>query len=248
MITLGTDMVFVSPHLDDAVLSSGGLMFFFKKKKNIKVVNVFTKGSEPPEIFFNKRSLLRAGFDDSDSYFKQRKKEDKAVLAGIGVKPINLDFVDAAWRKKKTFRQNRLTNFIPEINHLYPTKFHYLSGTVDKEDEILMPGITTALKKIIKKDAVVFCPLAIGGHVDHLIVRNICQENFSSVVYWSDYPYNLMKNPDKKFIIRNNLKKSVWTKSLENKEALINGYETQKRLLFKHHPIKIVPEEYYYHA
>ena len=47
---------------------------------------------------------------------------------------------------------------------------------------------------------VVFAPLGVGRHVDHLITRNAVVASGTDAVYYSDFPYSVYAKPDTRFI------------------------------------------------
>jgi len=232
---------FISPHLDDAALSAGGLLSYLRGKVPIQVITIFTKPLSPNTLYA-KRYIQKCGFQDAYKLFIERVKEDKVVFSSRGVYPQCLDYVDAAWRKKDCFAPSILNSIFPELIHVYPTRFHVLGGKIHKDDEILVQSLTRRLKRLVKspQESVVFCPLGVGGHVDHLIVHNVCSALFKNVIYWSDFPYNLKKKPQNSHAI-----KFEWYKNIKNKKDLILGYKTQHRALFKEAFIPIIPEIFY---
>lgn len=68
---------FISPHLDDAILSAGGLIFDLKDNNKVKIITVFTKGNK---------------------LFLKRKEEDISVCKYLGIDYLHLGFADALWR------------------------------------------------------------------------------------------------------------------------------------------------------
>lgn len=235
---------FISPHLDDAILSAGGLISTLAKTHKVKVITIFSKASEKPYTFFCRRYLNTCHYQDADMFFKDRKKEDQRLFHRLGIDPQYLDFADAAWRKKT--KKNWLINILPELSHLYPTRFHILSGRISQEDIILIDQIKKKLISFIppNKKTIVFCPLAIGQHVDHIIVREICRQIFKQVIFWSDYPYNLSyKNISSPFIYNASI---IRWDTTPHKRLLIKQYKTQAIYLFKNKPIRLIPETYYF--
>jgi LmbE family N-acetylglucosaminyl deacetylase len=209
---------FISPHLDDAILSAGNLIFYLKKKNPVKVITVFTRGANKTNSF-TQNYIKKCGYNNQKEFFIERKKEDTRVLKTLKIKPIHLNFIDAVWREQgKNLKKQRLEK-----------------------------KITLALKEIIKvnNENMVFCPIGIGKHVDHLIIRNICQKTFRKVVYWQDYPYVLWDKADQEFIRKNKLKKTIFG-SRFNKNKLIMGYKSQTKILFNNQKIKTVPEQYFF--
>ena len=114
---------FISPHLDDAVFSAGGLMIFLAKKNPVTVVNVFTEAGDLPYTLSAKKYLSVCEVDDARKLFEQRRNEDQKVLEKVGVKVVNLGFVDALWRKKEGVARFKI---IPEF--AYSAKEEFVSG------------------------------------------------------------------------------------------------------------------------
>lgn len=92
---------------------------------------------------------------------------------------------------------------------------------------------------------VVFCPIGVGRHVDHLITRAVGSRQPVHVVYYSDFPYNLAADPDRDFLARHRLTSWAWDQGLGGKERLIRGYRTQVDALFPERVIAAVPELYF---
>lgn len=203
--------IFISPHLDDAILSAGGLIHYLKDKGKVKIITVFTKG---------------------DEIFSKRKIEDINVCQYLGIGYLHLGFIDALWRDS----YNSMEDIY--INKIISTK----------EEQYLEKAIIDKLKKTIdnNKYTVIFAPLSMGNHIDHKIVNKICQDNFTDVIYWEDYPYNLKSNLPKEFIKKNNLSCFEYKKNLFIKEKLIKFYSSQIPNLFGDKPIILKKEKYYF--
>jgi LmbE family N-acetylglucosaminyl deacetylase len=239
------NFIFVSPHLDDAVFSAGGLMdYLHKKNKNIKVINVFTKAGTKPYTFSVKKFLKLCGYDSAVELFKDRIKEDKLVLKKVGAKIVNLGFTDALWRKKGN------NSPIAELDYIYPIfKLTIARGFISRHDDKMVSKIKTDLIKNIKpnKNVIIFCPAGIGRHTDHLIVRNAVSELFKNVVYWQDYPYIKSSEIDRDFVKMHKLKKVVFTFNKAAKNRLVNLYKSQVNAIFgKEKEIVSIKEKYYY--
>ena len=149
--------IYISPHLDDAVLSAGGLIFDQAKSGlNIEVWTFMC--AIPREV-------------SSEKYIS-RMLEDRTSLKILGAIPVHYCFLDAIDRK----------DF--EGNKLYSTVF----GPVNPNDKIT-PAITHLIKMELKPDDILICPLAVGLHVDHVIIRNACEELDVPLIYLIDFPY-----------------------------------------------------------
>lgn len=221
---------FVSPHLDDAIFSSGGLISYLSKHKQITVINVFTKAGGKPDTLSAKRYLQLCGYKSGKELYSDREQEDNQVLKSIGVKVVNLGFTEALWREKpKKSALSQLFKNIAEFSVIYPTyRFHILSGKISPDDAETLEQIKNKLKNVINdKDAIVFCPASFKGHIDHIITRTSC-EQFANLVYWSD-SLHFMGKPNN---IKNYSNFSV-TENLDLKQQLVQGYKTQFAMIFK---------------
>ena len=243
-----TVCVFVSPHHDDAILSCGGLISYLSKRTKVIVINVFTDGGDNPYSLSAKKFLELNNYKDAKKLFKARRTEDSKVFGSININPVNLGFLTGLFRKKEnpTFLERILGKLLPELLCIYPTFYlHLKKGKIAKEDQELLIKLHRKLKEIIKSESLVFCPLGVGNHTDHIVVREVCSNNFSKVVYWTDFPYSLDCVPDKNFVAEKKLKKIKFNNNWFQKLTLIKGYKTQMKTLFPNGKIPKVKEIYY---
>ena len=237
--------IFVSPHLDDAALSAGDLLFYLSKNTKVEIINVFTSSSEKPYTLSTKAFLYKCGYSDANDLFTDRIKEDEQALSKLRIKPINLGFIDAPFRKYKNVSRVKLmfSKLLPELIHTYPVhRWHISDGVISYHDTRLLNQIASELKQITSKykNYYIFCPIADGTHVDHKIVRKVCEANFKNVIFWSDYPYETGNIKDKSVKMA-----FSWRKNSSQKIGLISGYKSQINMLFPDQKIKIIPEIYY---
>lgn len=239
---------FISPHFDDAAFSAGGLISYLVGKTKVTVVNVFTKAGGKPYTLSAREYLKQCGYQNALKLYSDRRKEDRLVFKKAKVNVINLGFTEALWRKKTgNAIAKSMGRILPEATHIYPTyKFNVARGIVSKKDEQLVNELESKLTKLVKgKNYLVFCPIAIGKHVDHVIVRDVCNKAFSNTIFWADYPYNLGSRPDEDFINQNTSGKSVFGRKGDQKEKLMKGYKSQIKAIFPTGKIKLMPEIYY---
>lgn len=240
---------FISPHMDDAILSAGDLISYLSDKTHVEVINVFSKPSKRPYSLSARAFLRQCGYNDADDLFRDRILEDKEVLSKIGIKPQYLDLVDATWRKKKDFGlwSRLLGKFIGEFNNVYPVfRLHIKNGRVSPKDSDTKLELAKKLKEIIPDNAYVFCPLAYNSHVDHALVKEVCIENFPhNIILWSDFPYNVQRIGNEKLDDSVNPYVLKWQNNQALKTELIKGYESQYLPLFKNSRVNLVPEGYY---
>lgn len=235
---------FISPHLDDAIFSCGDLISYLAKKTTVYIVTIFTDAGVGPYSYSAKIHVKRCGFKDIKKLFYARKMEDISAMEKLGVEFKHLGLIEAQLRKnpKMKYFQRLMTNIIPEAAHVYPVyRWHVINGKISHKDLKTLDLVIKKLKSLIGNDSFVFCPLAVGNHVDHVIVRNCCIEAFKNVILWSDFPYN-RKNE----INFPGIKKHFeWKVDERNKLNLMKIYKTQFEATFPNGNIDVSNEKYF---
>jgi hypothetical protein len=137
---------------------------------------------------------------------------------------------------------------LPELVHRYPTyRFDIALGRVSKGDTALISELQDAVAREIEQHAagLLFCPVGVGRHVDHLITRSVGERSAERAVFYSDFPYNQHQPPDPAFVRSRNLTAWQWSGDLEAKHRRVRQYATQADALFPDGHIPAVPETYY---
>lgn len=117
-----------------------------------------------------------------DQPYQHRRHEDQQAMALLGVEALHLGLPDAIYR------------YDPNGRPLYQGK-QFLSGQPHSHDwQSFYPRVLDALHRalaVVGEDASLYCPLSIGGHVDHVIVRRAAEQIRSPehILYYEDYPY-----------------------------------------------------------
>jgi LmbE family N-acetylglucosaminyl deacetylase len=233
--------VFVSPHLDDAALSNGGLISELSRAMpgNVYIITIFTRISPLPHTRHVQKFLERSPFQHAHQLFAARVEEDKIACKKLGATAIHLDFIDAGYRKlvqPHSVRQ-ALGHLIPEALHIYPTSFSIGRNHVGKREQLFIQNVKKDLLEVIGTigPCVIFSPL--GGkrtHVDHVITRQCCQQAFPKrVIYSLDYPYSLWSPPDKGFIQSSGLVSGIYRKRKEERREAIACYVSQLKSCFE---------------
>lgn len=242
--------LFLSPHLDDAVLSCGALIASEAGKRDIAVLTFFTECSPTPHTRAARSFLRQCAVQDAGSLFEARKKEDATVLAGLGVQFRHYGATDALFRRRKETipGSSVLGKTLPELVHRYPTyRFDIALGRISRGDTGLIEELHDTVGEEIEKlnAGLVFCPVGVGKHVDHLITRAVGEESADRTVFYSDFPYNQNQQPDEAFLRNRNLKEWRRSDGIEAKHQRVRQYATQADALFPDGRIPVVPEVYY---
>ncbi|MBP0623854.1 PIG-L deacetylase family protein [Cupriavidus consociatus] len=101
MVTdIAAPVTVISPHLDDAVFSCGGLI---AAARGARVVTVFA--GVPPAGVPAPDWDRAAGFDSAEQAVRARRREDNRALGMLGAQPVWLDFWDGQYGRRHTPRE-----------------------------------------------------------------------------------------------------------------------------------------------
>ena len=243
---------FISPHLDDAAFSAGGLISHLAPLTDVTVINIFTSHGKTKHSLSAKSFIKQSGYkiNNIDKFYKERMSEDKKVFKDIKVKVINLGIKDALWRKNPNLNmlQKSLSKYINEFSYIYPThKLHISKGKVNKADARTINKISKKLNMLINKNKpyYVFCPIGVGNHVDHAITRKIIKDNFKNIVYWEDFPYNKKFETSNIFVKENKLVPNIFNKNQKTRKQMCLSYFSQVKLVFPQSEVGLKQEKYF---
>ena len=242
-------LVVLSPHLDDAVLSCGALMSHARTRIPVTVATLFTEAGVPPYTLSARSYLRQTGAHDAERLYRARRAEDRAVLDGAAINCVHAGLTEALFRRRARPRLRwfpRAGRLLPELCHVYPTyRLHICAGRISQHDAAALRCVLDAIDHLSPTSAtLLLAPLAVGGHVDHVLVRTAAELSRKRVAYYSDFPYNMRQSADPSFIQRNALVQVTWERGLAAKPALIRAYRTQARALFPGDELPVVPEVY----
>jgi len=235
-----SSFIFISPHLDDAILSCGQLVIDLRKlNKDIIIITVFTKASAKTVTPQAKSFLAACGYANPQKLFKDRQKEDSRVAEYLGIKIKHLGFTDAAWRNNGNKKP------------IYPNEISQFSGNVSRKDRILINKISSRINSLIRKQKgkyLILAPLSVGGHADHVIIQKVVYGLHHSKLFWEDFPYNTNRESLKKFSPQNKAFKrffKLYHLRFSEKERAIRFYKSQIKSLFPSGKIPHISEGYY---
>jgi len=183
MQTLSYRHIYLVPHLDDAVLSCGGLIHRQTQAgEPVLVITVFAGSQDHTSLSIFATYLYHAWNLGADP-MEGRRIEDQRALASLGAEYRHLGHMDCIYR------------CIPdEGGWLYPKRDDVFSDVHPIERDYgqdlakeLSPAIPSA------GGTTLYAPLGIGHHVDHQIVRQaafILRRDGYEVRFFEDYPYS----------------------------------------------------------
>jgi LmbE family N-acetylglucosaminyl deacetylase len=173
-------ILFVSPHLDDIALSCGGLVRRLSSRgQRVVIATVCTADRSAGQLLSAAAQHVHWEWQlGDDQPYAIRRKEDEAGCKVLGAEPAHLGLLDAIYRHDSASEPLYTRNFI--------------GGQVAEHDwQYFFPKVKAALQPWIRSAQQVYAPLSIGGHVDHVLVRQAIEElaEDAQVTYYEDYPY-----------------------------------------------------------
>ena len=175
--------IFISPHLDDAILSCGGFIHYLRSLGNIVEIWTICAG-DPPEGDLSPFALKQQNdFVSAVDYCERRRKEDIDASNYLGARFRHFAFQDCIYRRS--------------INGqwLYASE-ESIFGEIRSDDEEMINDIAVFLDAIIKPQDTVVSPLSIGNHVDHQLTRSALERLNIPLSYYADFPYVLRDNEE----------------------------------------------------
>lgn len=214
--------IYVSPHFDDAVLSCGSLIWEQTKKGIPVEIWTVCAGDAPPGPL----SLLAMvchqqwGIEAAEDVITARRIENQEAAALVGAETVNFSIPDCIYRRS------------PTGELLYPEDVFVPIHTFETN---LDADIAAALTSELQPDDKVISPLAIGGHLDHVLTRLAAEHLDCLIWYYADIPY-LINNPEMLASATKGLKETFYPiseKGLGVWQSGIAAYATQIQMLFE---------------
>ena len=174
----GFSHIYLSPHLDDAVLSCGGRIWQQTRAgESVAVVTVF--GGVPP----TDRSLsayareLHARWRQPAEAVGERRREDREALALLGAEAVHWRYRDCIYRTTPG-GEYAYTSEAALWGSIHPSEIDLIQELLDRIGALSPMG-----------ESALYAPLAVGGHVDHRIVRKAAERWGQALTCYEDFPY-----------------------------------------------------------
>lgn len=171
------DHIYLSPHLDDAVFSCGGLIRQQRARgERVLVVTVFTESPPPDSLSTFARTMQRVWTDQLDP-LAVRRAEDEAAMRALGAEFIHLSHYSAMYRTDADGR------------HLYQGVSMFGKVNPDESDLAQTLAAQFARLRLDHPTATIYIPLTVGNHVDHQQVNLAARNLPGPLRYYEDFPY-----------------------------------------------------------
>jgi len=174
--------IYLSPHFDDAAFSCGGLIW--EQVQRGDDVSIFTicAGDPPSGPISPYAQSLHDRWETSQNAVSIRSTENLRSCQILGATAINFTLSDVIYRRSPSDGSPVCESDADLIAELRP------------EETPLIDYLKDDLEKRIPLNCEIVSPLALGGHVDHRLVRAAVEALGRSVWYYADFPY--LKNLD----------------------------------------------------
>ncbi len=214
--------IYISPHFDDGVLSCGGLIYEQTRQGMTAEIWTICAGDPPPGPLspMARRIHLVWGTGSAEETVRLRREEDRQAASRVGASVFHADLPDCIYRRA------------PNGELLYTHSVFTPWNPLEKE---LPARLAALLQEKLAPDDVLVCPLAIGGHVDHLLTRLAVERLGRRVCYYADVPY-VLNRPASLAPVTAGLNAKLHPVSGEGLHAwmeAIEAHHSQIRMLFK---------------
>jgi LmbE family N-acetylglucosaminyl deacetylase len=177
------EWIYLSPHYDDVAFSCGGLVWEQTELEDDVSIWTICAGEPPPGPISMYARSLHERWGTGPEAVAVRRAEDKNSNRFMGATSRNFTIPDAIYRSSPT-----------EAEALY-TADADLFTELRREEDYLVGTLRNDIEQALPVECELVCPLALGGHVDHRLVRSAAEQLGKRLWYYADYPYTL--DPDK---------------------------------------------------
>lgn len=171
--------IYLSPHFDDIALSCGGLVWEQAQRGDtVSIWTVCGSSPSPNQPFSDFANQLHARWGSGPEAVQLRQAEDIASCQTLGAGWRHFPVTDCIYRTGAAGQA------------LYPSE-ESLNGGLSDEDLPLVQALADTFRQELPVEAQIVCPLTLGEHVDHCLVRAAAEQTGRQLVYYADYPYTL---------------------------------------------------------
>jgi LmbE family N-acetylglucosaminyl deacetylase len=169
--------LYLSPHLDDAVLSCGAIIYdqVHAQGQAVEIWTVCAADAPTGEL-----SAFAADLHQRWQTGREgpalRRREDEAACALLGCRALHLPFADCIYR------------FLPEGEARIAENDDLFSFDFSK-DQPMVNTLAAYLREHLPENCDLVLPLGVGGHIDHRITRLGAEKLNRPLQYYADFPY-----------------------------------------------------------
>jgi LmbE family N-acetylglucosaminyl deacetylase len=212
--------IYISPHLDDAVLSAGGLIYDQTRAgMDVEIWSLLCGIPSTEELSPFAQELHHDwGIPTAAEVINVRRTEDIKAADIVGAKTVHFDFLDCIYRCGKNGNWLYSDIYVPP----------------HEDDEDLSARMAESISARLKPTDQLVCQLGLGSHLDHVIARRAVELVQRPILYYVDIPY-LFKFSDEfepKTAGMNAKTHRITDSGLKSWQDAIAAYESQMSSLF----------------
>jgi LmbE family N-acetylglucosaminyl deacetylase len=212
--------IYLSPHLDDAVLSAGGWIYDQTQAGNTVEIWTFMCGLPDTTELSDFAMMIHKQWEltTAEEVVRVRRQEDINAAKILGAQTVHFDFLDCIYRRGKS------------------GEWLYTGISMDPhpEDADYPSKIAEAISARLKPDDQLLAQFTVGKHVDHVLVRRAAELLGRPLHYVADIPY-LFNYPDDLDPNRAGMKETVHAVSeagVQLWQDAVAAYSSQMTMLF----------------
>jgi len=204
--------------MDDAVLSAGSRIIQLKEQnEHIRVITIFTTFINGSTTWDTKKYLIKSHALNTTLFEKKRTEEDIRAMNRLQVDFLHLSYIDAGFRKTS------------KNNHAYSNYLELFSGNLIPDDVLLMEKISKDIKNLLHPTDIIYAPIAIGNHADHILINRIAKSLSNTTYFWLDQPYAYDHTETPK---KSSYHKAFTVPFVPKKESILSQYRSQIKQLY----------------
>ena len=178
------EWIYLSPHFDDVAFSCGGLIWEQVEAGHTVSVWTVCAGEPPPGPISPYAQSLHERWGTGQEAVAVRRAEDLLSSGRMGASSQNFSIPDAIYRRSPV-----------DDEYLY-TSDAELFIELRRVESQMVESLRDELNQSLPQDFELVCPLALGGHVDHRLVRSAAEGLGVPMWYYADYPYTSSPEDD----------------------------------------------------
>jgi LmbE family N-acetylglucosaminyl deacetylase len=188
---VGYDSIYLSPHLDDVVLSCGGQIYAATQRSERVLIVTITAG-DPHSAISDFAASLHSRWKLTDAT-ESRRQEDLAASTILGATALHWNIPDCIYRTDN------------DGNPFYVSEDD-IFGAVAPQEMFLVNDLAAQMRALPVARQVVM-PLAVGEHVDHQLTRLAAEQAFVdesrvTLLYYEYCPYAQWPGALEQMIVR----------------------------------------------
>ncbi len=186
--------VYLSPHLDDAAYSCGGLIAQQTAQGDAVSIWTICAGDPPSAPLSDFAHSLHTRWQTGPEAIAVRREEDVCASRVLGADWRHFSLPDCIYRRDS---QSGAALYASE---------EAIFGEIAPAEHALVSRLAEQISAELPAQARLVVPLSLGGHVDHRLVlaaaRRAAALRGAASWYYADFPYVLTAHPQLQLLVR----------------------------------------------